>query len=170
MKIRAMLVWAMLAVLGLSSGALAGDGAVTREMDLYFKVDIDSSQYRDTAISETFGTGDHAFTEIIGKIYRVTADSIFDADSVNCVLQTKCDDALDSTWYTIFATDFFEDGSGDDPGGQLVEVQMADSSASVFDLYRWLFIFSADDDSTGDHGATFDWNSKYRAYLKFRLR
>jgi hypothetical protein len=170
MKIRAT-IWAMLAVvLSLSLGAQAGERAVTRVNDLYFSVNIDSSQYCDTAISITFGVGDYEFSEIVGKVFRITADSIFSKDSVNFVLQTKFDDDYDSTWYSILTTGLFEDGEEDDPGGKAVSVQMSDSSASTFDAFRWLMIFSTADDSTGDHGATFDWNAKYRAYLKFRMR
>jgi hypothetical protein len=169
MQRRATILTALVAVLVMASGAMAGDKFFVKTTNLSFPANIDSSVFCDTATSRTFGV-DREYSEIVGKIYRVTVDTIFDKDSVSFSLEAKVDDDYDSTWYTIWATAApLED---DNVGGvqTTINVQMADSSASIWNEFRWNFIFHCDDDSTGDHGATFDWPAEYRAKAIFRKR
>lgn len=165
---RAILLAVLFVVLGVSPG-VTGERSLTRATDLAFVIDIDSSQFSDTATSAVFGVGGWTYSEIVGKIFSTGKDSIFAKDSVSFSLEAKVDDSYDSTWYTIWTAGPIEDGTT--KGVQTtVSVQMADSSASVWDLFRWNLIFHCNDDSTGDHGVTFDWNGTYRAHVIFRLR
>jgi len=175
----------MLAVLGLSLGAQAGNiWKVEEALNLTI---VDTSSYIvATKINDTIGPwtiyfgANRDWTQMTGRIIQVTADTCtatgLSRDSVYFKLQTKMDHDSDLTWYTIWTSSLFPMASLDSAAGwargAATRIIIPADTVSVGDYYRMQVYLIAEEDSLRQEqsGGYLNPVASFVVYLLFRLR
>jgi len=177
-KTRTAIIMAMLVMLGLSSGAMAGE---VRKVAIELPAAVDTSLYLTSGtalVDDTLGPFSSAsfglttdWTELVARIFQTSPDSIFAKDSFFIALDTKADDIYDSVWNRLAVTPLT--AVADMGAGESIFLSIdADSTLHQGDLFRYQFYWIVDIDSIRAHGAAgiLAPNMAFRAHTMPRLR
>jgi hypothetical protein len=175
---RATILTALVAVLCMASGAMAGDRVVVKKIDLQL-ANIDTANYLDgaatlvndslTFYTSTFGVG-IPWTQVVIRAMVVTADTVFEDDTLGVALQHKVGDETDTIWWTNCTMTKKKEATLNTTPGVATFRGYNDADSTVFDLYRFKVSLIVDIDSIRAHDQTgiVPLMAKYRFYAIFR--
>jgi hypothetical protein len=175
---RALIGLALVAVLCMASGASARDNVYEKELSFQLGL-TDTADHLVGAVvndslifnSQPFGVS-HEYQRILARVYRVTADTVFEDDTLGFVIQSKLDSPKDSTWWTLGTmTKRKESTIGANPGQATVNINTTDSIGAA-NSFRVQLAIIVDVDTIRAHDQTgiLPLNAKYIVHMLFKKR